>query len=177
MDLYPYALFLHIVGALALFAAIAIESVGLTRLRAATTVGAALPWMGVVGLPRRFFPWILAAILIPGIWMVIVTWGPVAWPILAFAGVIVMAGLGMFVSGGVMRRVGPAVGALASEPATPAPDSIRDPVLVRSLLVRVGIGLGIVALMVFKPDAITSTVVLIAGAALGGLASIAVLRR
>jgi hypothetical protein len=177
MDLYPFALFLHIVGALALFAALAIESVGLTRLRAATTVGAALPWLGVTGLPRRFFPWILAAILIPGIWMVIVNWGPVAWPMLALGGVVVMAGLGMIVSGGVMRKVGPAVGALASQPATPAPESIRNPLLVRSLLVRVGIGLGIVALMVFKPDAITSTVILVAGAALGGLASIGVVRR
>jgi hypothetical protein len=95
MSLYSIALFLHVVGALALFAALALEWVGLAGLRRATTAEQAAEWGGIWPLLARLAPAALATLLVSGIYMAVVAWGRNAWWIaLGLVGLFLLGGLG-----------------------------------------------------------------------------------
>jgi hypothetical protein len=59
-------LFMHIVGALMLFAGLALESVGLRQLRRSATVSQAASWLAVFSLLLRLYPVALAVLLLTG---------------------------------------------------------------------------------------------------------------
>src|SRR5262249_34001683 len=151
MDLYLVALYAHIVGALFLFSLLGIETMGLMRLRSAGSVEGARASMGLIGVMRRGGPVALLLILVPGLWMAADRWHFPAWTTVALISAVVLAGIGIVVTGGVMRRLGPRIAQAQgwSEELTAA---VRDVTLLRSLTARLGLALGIVAVMVFKPD-------------------------
>ncbi len=173
MDLYLTALFAHIVGALLLFALLGIETMGLLRLRTASSVEAAVGWMGLIGVMRKGGPVALLLILVPGLWMAADRWNLPAWTMVALVSMIVLAGIGIVATGGAMRRLGPQIGQAQGTWSPSLAQAVRDPMLVRSLALRLGLGLGIVAVMVFKPDLVASLVAVVAGAVIGLLVSIA----
>src|SRR4030095_1230727 len=146
MSLYSAALFLHIVGALGLFAALALEWAGLSNLRRARSVGQFRDWAGLlqglhrVGGPSGF------TLIITGIYLTVTRWGSQPWIILGLIGLVTMAVLGAVVTG---RRIGSMAKELSGEGAlSPAlRRQLQDPVLLLSAWLRTGIGLGVVALM------------------------------
>src|SRR5690554_4773688 len=91
---YSIALFLHIVGALGMFAAIGIEWLALISLRQADNVNTFNQWsktmqkLGSLHAPA----WI--TILITGIYMMATAWGRQDWIIIAFLLIVVMILLG-----------------------------------------------------------------------------------
>src|SRR5574338_1517979 len=99
MTLYNIALFLHVVGALGIFAALGVEWAAAGALRRATDVAAARPWfaqlrsLGKVGGPSG------ATILVSGIYMGATAGGRQAWIGLGFLGLVFLA-----VAGGVAGR-------------------------------------------------------------------------
>src|SRR6187551_523137 len=92
----------HIVGALFLFSLLGIETMGLLRFRSAGSVEAARASMGLVGVMRRGGPVALVVILIPGLWMAADRWHFPAWTGVALLSMLVLAGIGMVVTGSVM---------------------------------------------------------------------------
>jgi hypothetical protein len=173
VDLYLVALYAHIVGALFLFSLLGIETMGLLRFRSADSVEAARASMGLVGVMRRGGPVALVVILIPGLWMTADRWNFPAWTGVALLSMLVLAGIGMVVTGGVMRRLGPRIAQAPGGWSAELTEAVRDATLVRSLALRLGLALGIVALMVFKPDLVGSLIVVAASAVIGLLVSLA----
>jgi hypothetical protein len=173
MDLYLVVLFAHIVGALFLFALLGIETIGLLRLRSASSVEAALGWMGLVGIMRKGGPLALLLILVPGLWMAADRWHVPAWTMVALVSMFVLAGIGIVLTGAAMRRLVPQVRQAQGGWSPALTQAVRDPMLVRSLGLRLGLGLGIVAVMVAKPDLFASLVAVVVGGIIGLLVSIA----
>ncbi len=153
MSMYSVLVFLHIVGALGLFASIAIEQASLARLRRASTGAQVREWLGVIrGLGRLHGPAGLL-LLSTGFYFVATRWGHQAWIGLAIPGMLLMAVLGAAVTG---RRVKAIATELAAS-AGPIPPGLRhrldDPELRLSVSIRAALGLGIVFNMAVKPAA------------------------
>ena len=153
MSIYSIAVFLHIVGALGLFAGVALEQTSLVNLRRATAGVQVREWLSLLGGLRRFDGPSGILILATGFYMVAMRWGNQAWIGLALLGMVLMAVLGIAVTG---RR------AAALKRALPASDQsmssafrqrLDDPMLRASASLRATIALGIVFNMSVKPAA------------------------
>jgi hypothetical protein len=169
MSLYHAALFLHIVGALGLFAALALEWAGLSNLRRARSVGQFQDWAGLLqGLRRVGGPSGLT-LIISGIYLTVTRWGSQPWIILGLIGLVTMAVLGAVVTG---RRLGSMAKELSDEGALSRAlrGRLQDPVLLLSAWLRTGIGLGVVALMSAKPG-LGGSLIILGGAVFLGFAA------
>jgi hypothetical protein len=169
VSVYSMSLFLHIVGALALFAAFGLEWAGLYGLHRATVAGQVREWARLLGAPRFVGGPAALTVLITGIYLSATRWGAQGWIVVALAAMVVIAVLGAALTG---RRAGAIVRALPAEDA-PIPAALdrrlHDPVLTLSIALRTALFLGIVFVMSTKPStagALTAMVVaLIAGSA------------
>jgi len=152
MSLYSISLFLHVVGALGLFAVFCLEWAGLYHLRRAADGGQVRQWVGLAAAARVAGGPTALLILVTGIHMSATRRGPQGWIVVGLAGMVVIAVLSLAVSG---RRAA----AIARAPAESGPISITlrrqldDPVLALSLYLRTALFLGIVFLMSTRPSA------------------------
>jgi hypothetical protein len=152
VSLYSISVFLHVVGALGLCAALGLEWAGLFNLRRATEVGQVREWMRLLGAPRFLGGPAALIILVSGIYMTSTRWGPQGWIIVALLGMVLIAVLGAALGG---RRAGAIVRTLPSEngPISPAlARQLHDPVLTLSIRLRVALFLGIIFLMSIRPS-------------------------
>jgi hypothetical protein len=143
MDVYSIALFVHIVGALLLFALLAIEGVGLR---------AGIP---TAQLNRILGPISALAILLPGLYMMKAQWGWAGWIVVGITSWVLIAVVGAFTGISVMR------GTMSNQAATV------------SWLVRIGMALGVVFDMTVKPNLLLSVVSVVVGVIVGVAASLA----
>jgi hypothetical protein len=172
MMVYPFVIFVHVLGAVALFAAIAIEAVSIGRLQRASTPADVRVWMGLLTSRGRLGPIAMLTTLASGMWMMAVSWGPEPWIVTAFAGLVGMAMTGV-VTARRMRRLRVAV---AAETGPELSEVFRvvqsSPALTASVRLRIAMGVGILGLMTVKPpDAPTASLIL-AVAVVAGVASI-----
>jgi hypothetical protein len=147
------------------------------RLAGSATRDDALAWLGVTSLAGRIGAVSLALILLPGLYMAGTRWGFTDWPVAALVGMVVMALLGGLLSGRPMAGLGRAIGAEHGPLSQAVLERLRSPALAMSLWTRTTVLLGIVGLMSFKPDLLTSLVVLARALVIGAVLSIAVARR
>jgi len=169
VSVYSISVFLHIVGALGLFAALGLEWAGLFNLRRATEVGQVREWMRLLGAPRFLGGPAALLILVSGIYMSTTRWGPQGWIIVALIGMVLIAVLGAALGG---RRAGAIARALPAEDgpiSTALGRQLHDPVLTLSLRLRVALLLGIIFLMSIRP----STAGALAAMAMAGLTGLA----
>ena len=153
MSVYSISLFLHVVGALGLFAVLSLEWASLYHLRRATDAGQVREWVRLLSGPRIVGGPAALTILVTGIHMTATRWGPQGWIVVGLAGMVVIAVLGAAVSA---RRAGAVARALPSEdgPIPPAlSQRVHDPVLSLSLWVRTALFLGVVFVMTTEPSA------------------------
>jgi hypothetical protein len=147
MSLYSIALFLHIVGALLLFALLTVEGVSLRQ------------GFMAARLNRVLGPISAATILIPGVYMVVSQWSWNGWVVVGIAAWVLIA------VAGAATGIGLLAGRLNVQTAA------------LSWSVRVGMALGVVFIMTIKPDLIPSLIVVVAGAVLGGAVGSVAMRR
>jgi len=151
VSVYSISLFLHIVGALGLFAVLGLEWAGLYHLHRTTRAGQVREWTRLLAAPRVAGPAALI-ILVTGIHLSATRWGPQRWIVVGLGGMVVIAVLSAAVGD---RRAGAIARALPAEDG-PIPASLRrqlhDPVLTLALRVRTALFLGIVFLMSAKPS-------------------------
>jgi len=167
MSLYQFLIFIHVLGAVALFVAIGIEAVALGRLRRAETPAAARVWLGLFRMPGRLGPTAMLTALASGAWMMKVSWGYQPWIAGALAAIVGMAVIGGVVSRRRMRRLRVA---LAAESRPELSEALRSsPALVMSLRLRIALGVGILALMTMKPSDHASAILVLAAAVLAAL--------
>ncbi len=176
MSLYSIALFLHIVGALGLFAALGLEWTSLRQLRRATTVEQARAWFDVLGLVRRIGPAALAAILLSGFYLMATEWGWTAWIGVALVGMGVLAALGAL-NGVPLAALGRELTTHQGTLAVPVRQRLQNPRFVASIQTRVALVLGIVFLMTVKPDLGGSLLTIGLAVVLGLVASVPAWRR
>jgi hypothetical protein len=152
MNDYSIALFLHIVGALGFFVALALEWMSLRHLRRATTTEQVQEWtrvpteMGRVGMVS------MVMLLAAGIYMMATVWGGVAWITVTIGAILPMMILGMVVTRRRMVAIGQMADTEHGELSRRLRQMLHDPLLWLSIQMRVGIALGIVFLMTVKPD-------------------------
>jgi hypothetical protein len=152
-------LFTHVVGVLALFVGLGLEWIGLDGIQRSITRAEALPWLRLIAIVPRLFGTALAAIVVSGFYLgarVGVLGND--WMRASYGALLLMAIVSGPVSRSPMRAQTcgdvPADGTVALRAAA------ANPILRLSLRIRVAFGLAIVFLMIAKPAAGESVLVL-----------------
>jgi hypothetical protein len=112
MSMYSIAVFLHIMGALGIFAAIGLDWAGLSNLRRATDTAQVREWVRLLAAPRTVGGPAALLVLVSGIYMSATRWGPQGWILVALGGMVVTAALGGAIGG---RRIPAIIRALPAE--------------------------------------------------------------
>jgi hypothetical protein len=150
MTFYTVVLFLHVVGALGFFGALAIEGVALRRMRRATSHEQLREWLQALESLGRMVGPSLLTVLVTGMYMAATVW-PFPWVGIALVVLFLFPILGIALSGRRMRRIGKEVGTTTGPVAGILDQHIHDPLLVVSWRLRMALALGIVYLMTTKP--------------------------
>jgi len=154
-------LFTHVVGVLALFVGLGLEWIGLDGIQRSTRRAEALPWLRLIAIVPRVFGTALAAIVVSGFYLgarVGVLGND--WMRASYGALLLMA----IVSGPVSRSPMRALKRVAGLPAdgtVALRAAAANPILRLSLRIRVAFGLAIVFLMIAKPAAGESLLVLV----------------
>jgi hypothetical protein len=152
MSVYSITVFLHIVGALGIFAAMGLDWAGLSNLRRATDTAQVREWVRLLAAPRTVGGPAALLVLVSGIYLSATRWGPEGWILVALGGMVVTAALGGAIGG---RRISAIMRALPTESgpvSTTLRGRLHDPALTVSLWVRTALLLGIVFLMSTRPS-------------------------
>lgn len=167
MSLYSISIFLHIVGAVGIFASVGIEQAGLRGLRRARTGAQVHEWVGALrGLQRVQGPSALL-ILVTGIYMGVVRWGHQAWIMWSLLGMVAMAVLGMALTGRRVRTIARAIPAVDGAIPSALQRHLHDDVLRISGALRAALALWIVFNMSVKPGSLGALVALGVALAVG----------
>lgn len=153
MTLYSLVLFVHITAALGMFAALSFEVLSLFHLRRVSTLAEARRWIeSVPGLPMIAVGSLLV-ILFSGVYLTVkMSAFGMAWPKVTIGAFLLMAPLGALSArrSRTVRRASAEARAFNSELFQRLQDPI--PILKISLGIRIAVFLGIVLLMVAKPE-------------------------
>jgi hypothetical protein len=173
MSAYSIALFLHLVGVLALFAGIGLEQTGLRQLRNASSLAQVREWMTLLRGLRRLDAPAGLLLLASGVYLAQHGAGHHAWVVAGIVGMVMMAVLGAAVGRPRFLAIARAL------PATDGPVSsslrglLEDPVLRASAATRAALGLGVVFTMVVKPATAGVLVVFVIALAIGAMSALA----
>ena len=166
-SLYSILLFLHIVGALGLFASLAFEQAALLNMRRASNNAQVREWLSLFGAIRRIQGPAALILIATGLYMMNTRWSHQAWAGLGLVAMIVMAIIGIAVTAPRMKAIGRAV----PRSDGPVPAALRerllDPALWTSALVRVALALAVVFNMSVKPAIGGATAAMVIALALG----------
>lgn len=158
MDSYALLVFLHVLGAVGMFAAWGIEAVTLGQLRQAGTVEQARASMQFRRRSATLGPIAMLTALVTGIWMMVARWSHQPWTAVALAGLILIVIVGVAFGRRAMPRI---VASLAEGTERLTPDArAAGEILALSLRLRIAIGVAIVALMTIKPGALASLAIM-----------------
>jgi uncharacterized membrane protein len=167
--LYPMLVFLHVLGAMGVFAAFAIESVALRNLRSDETGRDVRASLKLFTLASRMGMVSMILLLGAGIALMVTVWHRQAWISAAFVGIVMMAAVGGAVTARRLRSLRTSLAATtASEPSSGVRQPLLGAGLSTALVVRIAIAVGIVGLMTAKPDLAGSALIL-AGATVAGI--------
>jgi hypothetical protein len=175
MTFYALILFLHIIAAIGIFVALALESFSIVSFRKAA--GAAEVRVAIAALRRVpvLFGVSGALVLLTGGYLAAeIGSAGLSWTVPSLVTLVVIGALGGALSGRRLRMIR----AIQLEGTGPVPNGLRallqDPILVASLRIRLALALGIVYLMVAKtplaPTLVVLAIAAVAGLVLGALA-------
>lgn len=161
MNLNAVLVFCHIVGAIGLFVVLSFERLALFKLQRAQSREQASEWIGVWKLlPRLRAPSVLL-ILVPALYWTFTAWRGVPWIYISLVAVLAALLAGKFMSTRAFEHLDQAI---RTDPF-PSPENLPTAVWGRlwgSLHIRTGLVVGILAIMIVKPGAIQSAMVLAA---------------
>jgi hypothetical protein len=139
---YPFAVFIHILGALGLFVALALEWLAASAVRRRDADHPRTTSVPTLSIARRIGALSMAFLVVPGLLMALTRWNFLAWPAAGLIGMAMMMAVGLLLS--------------------------RRPALqLQSVQIRIAIALGVVAVRVFKLDLLTSLVIVAAATVFG----------
>ncbi len=168
MSMYIIALFIHISGALAMFAGLGIEGVVFMNLKSASAPQDALPWLSSMKILRIVFAYSGVSLLITGIYLVASSWGWTAWVI---TGLVLFTALSAYGSA-TGRKIAISISSLIKTESRSIPSDVKkviaSPFLMTTYKLKITIGLGIIFMMTTKPGWI-GTIVITASAIAAGI--------
>jgi uncharacterized membrane protein len=151
MSLYLIVRFLHIIGAAGLFAGLGIEGIVYSNLKNAEKVRQAVSQGSTLKIMRIVFGVSVILLLLPGIYLVISTWGWNAWVIIGLILLVALSGLGSATG----KKLGMAIGSLRGSEESISPDikkRIADPAIMKMYKIKITLAMGIIFIMTVKPD-------------------------
>jgi hypothetical protein len=160
-------LFMHIGGVLILFASLALEALGLRQLRRSRTVSEAAQWLVPFSLILRLYPVALAVLLLTGGYLAsnVGVW-QFGWVRISMATLVIITVVGMIAVLHVRRSYQRLLN--AGRTGAIVDGRLRTPWLPGLLRARGAAALGIVYVMVSKPDGLSALMVIVSAAALAG---------
>jgi multisubunit Na+/H+ antiporter MnhG subunit len=163
MDWYHLVLFVHILGALGLFMALAVELAIMVGARSARTVEAVRAWSSASKPLDVVFPITSLLILGAGLAMTIGFWGwTQAWIDLSLGLLVLLSIVGAAFNGTHARRIAQRAAALGQGAIPPdLSRELNNPAHWTSVVSMATLGLGIVFLMVEKPGLLGSIITLV----------------
>jgi hypothetical protein len=165
--------FLHVVGALGMAAAYAVEAAGLAGLRTSSTADEARAWFRTRRWVLRLGPTSILLILATGLSAVWIGWGWTGWLVVSLGGLVAVALIGGVMTGIPMARIERALESSVGPLSDELRRDIRGRALPMSMTTRVALTLGVALLMVSKPEAPSSAVIMAVAAALGVVVGVA----
>ena len=165
MDLYDSLKTIHMIGAALLFVSLGFEAVAARRLRRAATADRARRAFRTLRRAGRAGLAAAAVILIPGVWMMALRWGPVSWTVTALVGIAIMA-FASFRARPALADLDATLQRASAEVPHRVPASLPRAVA-WSLWLRASIAIGILVLMNAKPGWVGSTTILVVGVLIG----------
>jgi hypothetical protein len=175
MNLYSLALFFHVVGALGFFIALGLELFNLQQLQRLRTVEQVGEWFAATRAWRGLAGISMLVILVAGTYMTIAAWRGADWIGVAFTAMIVQGVIAGVLTMPRMRAIQKAMSGEHGVISPTLDNLLHHPLLWISMLVRLGIGLGIIYLMTVKPVLITSLVVMAISVVVGLALAVALL--
>jgi hypothetical protein len=173
MSAYSIALFLHLVGVLALFGGIALEQTGLRQLRNARSLAQVREWMTLLRGRRRVDAPAALTLLVTGGYLAEHGAGHHAWVAAGIVGMVVMAVLGAAVGRSRFLAIATALPATDGPVSSSLRTRLEDPVLRATAATRAALGLAIVFDMVVKPAAAGAVIVFVIALAIGAATALA----
>ena len=166
---YTLALFIHVLGAVALFIAVSLVVVAFVRIRQAATLEQVREWASVANLAGKSLAFISLVILAPALYMVIIAWGfTIPWVMASLITFLLLTIMGATVNGRAIERV---VAIARTASPGPVPDELRIQLQTSRLwlpeAIRLTLLVGILCLMTIKPDLLFSLLTLISMLFLG----------
>ena len=164
MTLYAVLVFVHVLGAIGMFAAWTIEALGLSQLAAADAADAIQPWLEMRRWRAKLGGVSMLAAILTGVIMMTMR-GAEPWTSAAIGELILIVGVAVVAE----RRIAPRLAAATTNPGRSARGdmAIISGAMSGSLRFRVVTGITIVGLMTLKPGMMGTLELVAAGIAIG----------
>lgn len=177
MILYTISLFVHMLGFIAVFAALAMQQRAGANLRRMADPAQIRFWVQLLGATSTMIPAGSIMLFLSGVAMTAISWrnGP-GWVAASAIGLIVMAALYLAIVLRRFRAMRAAVDAAGDHPSADVARLVRMTSTWTWLAVINGAALAIIWLMVSKPELAVSIMILAGGMALGGLLGYLIVR-
>ncbi len=169
MNMYLIALYIHITGALAMFAGLGIEGIVFKNLKTVSTPQQAVPWLGSMRILRIVFGYSAVSLLLTGTYLVILSWGWNSWVLTGLVLLIALSGYGSTTG----KKIAMSIASLINNKEQSIPSEVKsvisDPFLMTTYKLKITLALGIIFMMTTKPGWVGSIVTVAAAAAIGFL--------
>lgn len=152
MSGHSIGMFLHIAGALGISAMLALEWTGLWQIRNAMLPEQVRPWIQTFKSANQVLFVSMLLNVLTGIYMMLTEWGPEAWIIVSLVSIVLMPVLAMALTRPRMAAIGQTLAA-EKRPVSQILHSLAShPLLWISIQTRIALLLGVLLLMIAKPD-------------------------
>lgn len=171
MTLYNVVLFGHITAVMVMFACLTADGLAVGGLRSTRSAEAARAWVRALEASAAVGPWARLAVLGAGLYLAVDGWSWQGWIIVGLVGWTAFVILGEPLTGKELREMDSLLGAEHDLLSPAVMAKLRNPRMWHAVLIRVGLGIGIVFCMAVKPPAAPAAVVALIGAIAGALSA------
>jgi hypothetical protein len=164
-------LFAHITSVIVMFACLTADGLAIGGLRAADSAGPARAWIRTLEISAAFGPWARLAVLGAGLYLAVDAWSWQGWIIVGLIGWTAYVVLGEPLTGRELREMKALVQAHNQDLPPVVTARLRHPRMWHAVLIRAGLGAGVVFCMAVKPPATIAAAVAASGALAGVVAA------
>jgi len=167
MTAYNVVLFLHITSVIFMFASLTADWLAIAGLRRSESAGPASAWVRALEISGAIGPWARLTVLGAGLCLAVDAWSWQGWIIVGLVSWVVYVVLGEPLTGRELRGLTELVRGERGKLSAKAITRLRHPRMWHSVLIRVGLGAGIVFCMTVKPEAAVAAAAVVIGALTG----------
>jgi hypothetical protein len=167
MTTYNVVLFLHITSVIFMFASLTADWLAIAGLRRSQSAGPASAWIRALEISGAIGPWARLMVLGAGLYLAVDAWSWQGWIVVGLVSWVVYVLLGEPLTGRDLREMTALVRSEHGKLSPIAITRLRHPRMWHSVLIRVGLGAGIVFCMTVKPEAAVAAAAVVIGALTG----------